>query len=222
MDKLTPDVNELFFLDVDTQYDFMRKDGKLYVPDAEQIEPNLERLTDLAEELGIKVVNTADWHTWKSPEISDMPDYKISFPPHCLQGTRGAQYIRATRPEDPCIISWQHQGYNEQDVLTSREIVIYKDRFDAFDPEGAPFTNSIVKLLKPQRAVVYGVATNVCVDFAVKGLRQRGIEVYVPTDAIKELPALPLDEVLREWQRLGAKLIKTRDVEQYVWNEWQI
>ena len=34
--------------DVDTQYDFMRADGKLYLPDAEQIMPQLEQLTDQA------------------------------------------------------------------------------------------------------------------------------------------------------------------------------
>ncbi len=105
-------------------------------------------------------------------------------------------------------------------MLTSREIIIYKDRFDAFDPEGAPFTDSIVKLLKPQRAVVYGVATNVCVDFAVKGLRQRGIEVYVITDAIKELPNLPLEEVLQDWQQLGVHLMTVKDVAGYL-DQWR-
>lgn len=222
MDRQTPIIEGIIFWNVDTQYDFMRPEGALYVKDAEQIEHNLEYLTDVAEGLGIKVVNTADWHTSSSPELSKTPDYKTTFPLHCLQGTRGAQYIRATRPEDPCIISWQHKGYLEQDVLTSREIVLYKDRFDAFDPDGAPFTDEIVRLLHPERAVVYGVATNVCVDFAVKGLLQRGIKVYVPTDAIKELPNLPLEEVLQDWQRLGAQLIKTYDVNQYLWKEWQI
>ena len=38
----------VLFWDVDTQYDFMRADGKLYVPDAERLIPNLKRLTDYA------------------------------------------------------------------------------------------------------------------------------------------------------------------------------
>ena len=38
----------IIFWDVDTQYDFMKADGKLYVPDAEHIIPNLKRLTDYA------------------------------------------------------------------------------------------------------------------------------------------------------------------------------
>ncbi len=48
------DNNGLIFWNVDTQYDFMRPDGKLYVQDAEQIEPNLEYLTRLAAERNIR------------------------------------------------------------------------------------------------------------------------------------------------------------------------
>jgi len=38
----------VLFWDVDTQVDFMRADGKLYVPEAESLVPNLKRLTDHA------------------------------------------------------------------------------------------------------------------------------------------------------------------------------
>ena len=40
--------SRVIFWDVDTQYDFMKADGKLYVPDAEQLIPNLKKLTDFA------------------------------------------------------------------------------------------------------------------------------------------------------------------------------
>ena len=41
-------IRELIFWDVDTQYDFMMNDGKLYVPNAEEILPNLEKLYNYA------------------------------------------------------------------------------------------------------------------------------------------------------------------------------
>lgn len=63
---------------------------------------------------------------------------------------------------------------------------------------------------------MYGVATNVCVDFAVKGLLQRGLQVYVPTDAIKELPGLPLEKVLESWKNEGVQLIRTDEVLKYI------
>ena len=68
--------------------------------------------------------------------------------------------------------------------------------------------------MAPKRAIVYGVATNVCVDCAVRGLLERKVDVYVVEDAIKELPGLPLP--YEDWKSKGAYLIKTGEVEKYL------
>src|SRR3989475_10542512 len=81
----------VIFWDVDTQYDFMKADGKLYVPDAEHIIPNLRKLTDYAHGHGVRIVASADDHVPEDPEISDAPDWKTTFPSHCLRGTAGQQ-----------------------------------------------------------------------------------------------------------------------------------
>ena len=44
------------FWDVDTQFDFMYPDGKLYVPGAETIIPNLQCLTSFAAQHQIPIV----------------------------------------------------------------------------------------------------------------------------------------------------------------------
>ena len=95
------------FWNVDTQYDFMRPDGKLPVKDANLIEPNLKKLTEFAEKNNYQVVNTADWHNSKSEEISDNPNYRTTFPQHCMIRTEGAEFIQATKPKDPYMIDWQ-------------------------------------------------------------------------------------------------------------------
>ena len=41
---------DVIFWDVDTQVDFMLQGGKLYVPGAEKLIPNLRRLVDAARE----------------------------------------------------------------------------------------------------------------------------------------------------------------------------
>ena len=56
----------IVFFDVDTQYGFMRKDGKLYVPDAESIIPNLKKLTQFAKKRNISVVASVDKHFVKN------------------------------------------------------------------------------------------------------------------------------------------------------------
>lgn len=208
------------FWNVDTQYDFMCDDesfrGALAIPGARVIEPNLERLTALAAERELRVVNTADWHTRSSPEISETPDFLGTYPLHCEQGTRGAEYVPATLPENPLVISWADAVIDYQrfqaGIKKHRNIVLYKDEFDIFHPRGGPHTDKVLEILQPDRAIVYGVATNVCVDFAVRGLRKRGVEVYVPTDAIKELPHLPLSETLERWRTEGVHLFTTADV----------
>lgn len=206
------------FWNVDTQYDFMRNDesfqGSLAIPGARDMEGNLEKLTKFAREKSIRIVNTADWHNEYTKEISDTPDFKTTFPKHCMQGTKGADYVPATKPVNPYMIDWafdpipylgdEAEMAIKTGISFGGDIVILKDHFDVF--QGNPYTEEVLRILKPERAVVYGVATNVCVNYAVLGLLERGIKVYVPTDAIKELPGLPLEDVLNDWKEKGAVL----------------
>lgn len=208
------DKMKTIFWNVDTQYDFMRPKGKLYVQGAEKIESHLARLTELAKINDIKVVNTGDWHNKETEEISDNPNFINKFPEHCMQNTLGAKFIPATNPENPYIISWESSNFDEEEMLKKRDIVLYKDKFNVF--LGTPHTKGVLKLLIPEKAVVYGVATNICVNDAVNGLLKRGVQTYVVEDAIKELPNLPLEKTLYKWTKQGAKIIKTKDVEKYI------
>jgi nicotinamidase/pyrazinamidase len=203
------------FWNVDTQYDFMRNDetfkGKLAIPDARAIEGNLEILTKIAKAKNLQVVNTADWHNKDTKEISEKPDFKTIFPEHCMQYAKGAEFVPATNPENPYAISWQRpKGFNQNKyraMKNMRNIVLYKDAFDIF--AGNKYTDDVLRILVPEKAVVYGVATNVCVDYAVTGLLERNVKVYAVTDAMKELPGCNLEEIFRKWEAKGAVLTKT-------------
>src|SRR4051812_21225420 len=116
-------MNTLFW-NVDTQYDFMRNDdyaGKLFVKDAHLIEPQLARLTALAEELDIKVINTADSHDQNSAELSNAPNYITTFPPHCMKDTKGAQYVPATAPKNPYVIDWRQKDFSTEKLTQHRD-----------------------------------------------------------------------------------------------------
>ena len=208
---------KVIFWNVDTQFDFMRNDesfpGTLAVPGARGIEDNLDRLTTYAHKNGIQIVFSGDWHTEKSKEFSDNPDFRLTFPPHCLIGTKGAEYVPATTPENPLIVDWRREFDREAFKLHEGDYILYKDAFDVFagSPE-SPYAAACLEILNPERAVVYGVATNVCVDFAVVGLKERGVEVYAVVDAIKELPELPLEETIDGWKSRGVSLITTEEI----------
>ena len=82
-------MKNLFFLDVDTQRDFMLPTGALYVPGAERILPKLRRLFDFARKNEISILSSVDAH------VPDDPEFK-QFPPHCVQGTEGQRKVDET------------------------------------------------------------------------------------------------------------------------------
>jgi nicotinamidase/pyrazinamidase len=148
------------------------------------------------------IINTADWHNSSTTEISKEPDFINTFPAHCIENTEGAEFIEETRPHDFWQIKWDDTSCGKYNGK-HREIIIYKDKFDVF--EGNKFTEKIIKSIKPEIFFVYGVAMNVCVDAAVKGLLNRGYKVYVVLDAIKELPDLPVEDIIKNWTTLGCR-----------------
>jgi nicotinamidase/pyrazinamidase len=202
-------MSKTIFWNVDTQVDFMRSSGRLYVPGAETLEENLAKLTRLAEKQNIQVINTEDWHTEKTNEISKNPDYINTFGEHCMAGTSGAEYIPTTKPDKPYIVDYD-KGFDRKDIIDSRNIIIRKDAFDVF--KGNPNTKSIVDIINPNRVFVYGVATNFCVDYAVMGLAKKA-EVYVVKDAIKEIP-LPgePEKTFKKWEDEKVKFITTNEM----------
>ncbi|PIF04987.1 MAG: hypothetical protein CSA36_08905 [Draconibacterium sp.] len=197
------------FCNVDTQYDFVSPQGKLYVKNAELLKPVWQKLTLLAKKHALRVLNTADYHFPDSQELSDTPDFITSFPPHCMANTKGAELIEETRPENPLVINWDKPFSADMATIANhRNFLIRKDAFDVF--KGNPYTEKLIKILSPERVIVYGVTTNVCVNDAVVGLANRGIKVLVVKDAIKELPNIPLP--FENWQKIGVELIHYKEI----------
>ena len=204
---------KVLFWNVDTQKDFMLKEGKLYIEGAESIIPNLKKLTELAREKNIKVVNTADYHTSTSSELSDKPDFINTFPEHCMAGTPGGDFIDETYPkcmhDNYYIVAPNDAVIDEATFGRARNIVIFKDKFDVFT--GNPHTKEALRLLNLgvdfDLIVVYGVASNVCVKFAVEGLLKEGFKVAVIRDAIKGIAALP--DPIEDWFLAGVNIIST-------------
>jgi nicotinamidase/pyrazinamidase len=204
----------IIFWDVDTQHDFMRADGKLYVPDAEQIIPNLERLTHYAHAHAIRIVASADDHVMGHPEISDTPDWETTFPPHCMRDTPGQRKIPATALQDPLVIE---PAPADAPVLVDRirahrgDILFHKHRFDVFSNQNVV---PVLDALAPDDILLYGVATDVCDKAAVEGLLERRPQtrLFVVTDAVRGIDRDVSEHLLREWGDEGVRLVKTREV----------
>ncbi len=196
------ELGKVFFWNVDTQHDFMDEDGLLPIPSASEILPTLEKITAFARENGIPVVNTADYHYEDSEELSDEPDGVNTFPAHCMAESVGATFIPQTAPsDDALLISWE-EVYPDFDINSHREFIATKDAFDIFN--GNPNMDDFIEALYDETgrdtAVVYGVSGNVCVKYAVEGLREREFKVILLTDAVKSLSGIPDPIESDEWK----------------------
>jgi len=191
---------KIIFWEVDAQADFMLPGGKLYVPGAEKIIPNIQRLVNAAADAGIFLVSSGDAHPEGDPEFQ-------RFPPHCLAGTPGAHIIPEGMVKNSRRIPNDPSRALPQDVLSSPQVVIEKQTLDVFDN---PHTSELVERLGADAEyVVFGVVTEYCVRCAAKGLLERGRNVSVVKDAIETLDAADGEKTIAELQALGARMITT-------------
>ncbi|MDR3677533.1 MAG: cysteine hydrolase [Acidobacteriota bacterium] len=191
----------LVFFDVDTQVDFMSPAGRLYVPGAEQIVPNLRLLMNWARENSVPVISSADAHSANDPE------FKI-WPPHCVIGTPGQHRIPETQFPDPVVIP-NIPGVFSPPAHWVGQYIIEKP---SYNPQDNPNFEAILKSLGSRRAVVFGVATEYCVRANVLALCHRGFQVDVVIDAIKSIDVEGGRKVLEEMAAAGARTTTTAEV----------
>jgi nicotinamidase/pyrazinamidase len=202
------------FWDVDTQVDFMKADGKLYVPEAESIIQNLKKLTDHAHANNIPIVASADDHEPGHRELSATPDFRETFPLHCMRGTSGQGKIPETALKNPLVIEPEPQDPAE---LTRRvkahrgDFLLNKHWFDVFTNANA---DTLIDALRPDRIVVYGVALDVCNRYAIEGMvaRHPDIRVFAVTDAMKPINKDAAEHLLHEWAEEGVRLVTTEEM----------
>jgi nicotinamidase/pyrazinamidase len=199
------------FWDVDTQVDFMEPSGKLYVPGARDVAPALERLVDAARAAGIVHVASADDHELTDPEISESPDLRNTFPPHCLRGTHGAEKILETKQRDPLPLSLVPfpPGLIPRLVAGRREILLLKKNFNVFTN---PNTEPLLDALDPDEVVVFGVATDVCDDAAILGFLLRGRRVRFVEDAASGLDEARVAACTAVWRERGVEFSRAEEV----------
>jgi len=191
------------FWEVDTQADFMRPGGKLYVPGAEKIIPNIKRLVDVARQGNVLLVSDACRHLRDDPEFQ-------TFPPHCIRGTPGARIIPEGLAQTFYTIANDEKYELPKNLLSYQQVILEKQTLDVFDNPHA--STMVDRLGKDVEYVVFGVVTEYCVRLAAKGLLARGHKVSIVKDAIETLKAEEGRRALEELKSLGARLISTDEV----------
>jgi nicotinamidase/pyrazinamidase len=192
--------------DVDTQVDFVHRDGKLAVPGAEEAVPAMERLVAWARAEGIPHVASADDHELTDAELSLEPDFQATYPPHCLRGTPGAAKIAATEQADPVPLGLEPVP---ERFIAGREFLLLKKHFDVFTN---PHADRLLELLDPDEVILFGVATDVCDDAAIRGLVARGRRVTFVEDAARGLDEARTGSCLAAWREAGVRFSSSADL----------
>lgn len=195
--------HKIVFWEVDAQADFMLPGGKLYVPGAEKIIPNIERLLAAARETHTLVVSSRCAHTVNDPEFE-------IFPPHCIRGTPGAQIIPEAILDNARIVPNDPAMALPGDILAAAQIVFEKQVLDVFSNPGA--SELVARMGSDVEYAVFGVVTEYCVELAARGLIQRGCEVAIVTDAVEALDPQAGRRVISELQSLGARTVTTAEI----------
>ena len=187
---------------VDLQNDFC-PGGALAVPEGDQVVEPLNRLADSFD----LVVASRDWHppdhgsfagVTVDPDAWQGTDPPSIWPPHCVQGTEGAELHPSLDRSSIDVVMDKGQDANSQG-------------YSAF--QDTPLAE-LLRARGVDRLYVGGLATDYCVKNSVLDARSLGLDVIVVEDAIRGVEVEPGDseravEAMRE---AGAVLASSEEV----------
>jgi nicotinamidase-related amidase len=159
---------------------FLEEGHALYVGEkARRIIPNIQRLIEREQAQGSKLFFICDSHD------PDDLEFKM-FPPHCVAGTPEAEVI----PE--------LAGYPGEKIT--------KKRYSGFF--GTDLEEKL-KGFKPEKLIICGVLTNICVMHTTADARNRDYDVEIPVDCVASPEEATHRFALEHMEKvLGAKLVK--------------
>jgi nicotinamidase/pyrazinamidase len=194
---------DYIFWEVDVQADFMLPGGKLYVPGAEKVLPNIRKLTNAARRDEVFLVSHGCFHPANDPEFAQ-------FPPHCLKGTPGSEFVPEAMATNFVRVENDAQARLPEDLSPYQQIILEKQTLSIFETLHAD--ELVNRLGTDAQFVVFGVVTEYCVSYAVQGLLERQRRVAVVQDAIETLGPDAGNKTLAELQSLGATLVTTDEI----------
>jgi nicotinamidase/pyrazinamidase len=194
--------HKIIFWEVDAQEDFINPGGKLYVPGAEKLLPNIRRLTNAARQGRVFLVSHGCVHTKDDPEFTQ-------FPPHCIRETPGAKLVTEALAEKFITVPNDSTAKLPTDLAQFQQIVLEKQTLDIFESRHAEAL--LERLPRDAEFIVFGVVTEYCVRLAAKGLLERGRHVAVVSDAIETLNPEEARRTMAELAALGAETVTTNE-----------
>ena len=172
---------------VDVQNDFC-PGGTLAVAHGDEVVAPLNKLIAEFLERGAPVFKSRDWHPAKTKHFAD---FGGTWPIHCVQGTKGAEFHPALT--DDSRIQVISKGLGDE------------DSYSAFDG-----TNLASQLRERgvEEVLVGGLATDYCVKNTVLDALKQGFAVKALTNAMRPVELKPGDgdRAIEEMRDAGAEI----------------
>ena len=168
-DEVALDPGTTALVIVDMQNDFVREDGALPVPGAEESIPAMRKLVEWARDEGVPVFYTQDTHFEGDPEWE-------TWGRHVEEGTDGWRIVEELAPDD-------------------RELVFPKCRYDGF--YGTDLDHQL-RLRGIETLIVCGTVANICVHYTAASAALRWYRVIHPVDALSALTEFDFEAALRQ------------------------
>jgi nicotinamidase/pyrazinamidase len=180
---------------VDVQNDFC-PGGALAVAHGDEVVPPLNNLADQFLRRGEPVFRTRDWHP---PKTKHFADYGGTWPVHCVQDTKGAEF-------HPDLVDDIH-------IRTISKGMGDEDSYSAFDGTDLALQ---LRRLGVEEVWVGGLATDYCVKNTVLDALKEGIEVKALEDAMRAVEINPGDgeRAIEEMKTAGAEIVQSSSLEE--------
>lgn len=178
---------------VDVQNDFC-PGGALAVPQGDAVVPVLNQYLAHASAAGIPIYASRDWHP---AETTHFAPYGGKWPPHCVQGTQGAElHAGLDLPPEAVVVSKGMHPWDEGYSMMTAELPSGEDLLAALRMQGIT------------RVHVGGLATDYCVRATVLDALGENFDVCLLTDAIRAVNVNPEDGAgaIEEMREAGAQM----------------
>jgi len=172
---------------VDVQNDFC-PGGTLAVAHGDEVVAPLNKLITEFLERGAPVFKSRDWHPAKTKHFAD---FGGTWPIHCVQGTKGAEFHPALT--DDSRIQVISKGLGDEDSYSA---------FDGTDLASQLRERGVEEVL------VGGLATDYCVKNTVLDALKQGFAVKALTNAMRPVELKPGDgdRAIEEMRDAGAEI----------------
>ncbi|MEM2094092.1 MAG: nicotinamidase [Candidatus Bathyarchaeia archaeon] len=178
---------------VDVQKDFC-PGGALHVPDGDAVVPILNEYILRFKKAEAPVFATRDWHP---PNHMSFRPYGGPWPPHCVQGTDGAEFHSGLRlPKDVIVISKGTTGENEG--------------YSGFEGTDLEFR---LRAVGVKTLFIGGLATDYCVRATALDALSRGFKVALLVDAVRGIDSKNSQKAIDEILRRGGQVATLSEFE---------